>query len=119
MMGRGVYDLVTGGEEIGAGGTPLAGTHFTNVAAVRIHDEDLVAAPFRRCALEDDLGPVERPIGLGVLTPEGELTDVAKVDLPGVPEVVGPLGPKICCGNQDRHGERRMGQWHKNASNRL
>ena len=51
------------------------------VAAVGVHDEDLVT--FERIAvrLEDELGAVGGEIGFGVLAAESELADVAEMFL--------------------------------------
>src|SRR4029077_14309220 len=78
-VGGGVQDLFAVGIEVRAGGAALAGRDHVLIAAVGVHDEDLVA--FQRVAvgLEDELLAVGGEVGLCVLSAEGELADVVEV----------------------------------------
>ena len=49
------------------------------VAAIGVHDKDLVALERVASGLEDELLAVCRKVGFGVLSAEGKLADVAKV----------------------------------------
>ena len=66
-------------QEIAAGGAAFAGRDQVQAGAVGIHDEHLVAGVGRARGLEDQALAVGRPIGLGVLAAESELTDVGEV----------------------------------------
>ncbi len=80
-MRRRVEDLVAGGEEVRAGGPPLAGADELQLTALDGQREDLVAAVLAVGGLQDQIAVVGREIRLGVLSREGQLPGVAEVDL--------------------------------------
>src|SRR5690606_23022448 len=66
--------------EVAAGGAAKAVGHATHSGTVDVHHVLLVAAGIHRVlTLEDQPGPVGAEVGLGVVTAEGELTNVGEV----------------------------------------
>jgi hypothetical protein len=72
-------DVLVIGQEVSAGGASLSGGDHVRIGAVRIHNEDLVALQVVSRGLKDQPLAVRRPIGLGVLPPEGQLLDIVEM----------------------------------------
>ena len=66
-------------QKVAAGGAALAGRNQVLVAAVGVHDEDLVAIVGRARGLKDQPLAVGRPVGLRILASVRQLPDVAEV----------------------------------------
>lgn len=78
-MGRGIEDSLAIREKVSAGGLPFTSTDQANITPIQIHNKDLIALkPISGC-LKDQLFPIEREVGLRILTSEGQLPDVGKV----------------------------------------
>ena len=92
-MGGGVDDAVAlGPVEVPAGRAALPRGHAAHVSRGQVHHVLLIASPRRQRGLEDDPPAVGAEVGLGVLSPEGELADVGHVPL-ARERGVGPAGP--------------------------
>ncbi len=66
-------------QEVGAGGTALAGGDQVLIAPVGVHDEDLIAIVGRPRGLKDQAFAIGRPIGFGILAAVRELADIGEV----------------------------------------
>src|SRR5262245_40033573 len=80
-MSRRVSDSLAVRIEEGTGRAALPGRNHSNVRAVNIHREDLIAAICSVSRLKYQLLPVAREISFGVLTAKCELFDVAQMFL--------------------------------------
>ena len=67
------------GQEVAACGAALAGGNQVLVAAVGVHDENLVAIVGRPRGLKNQPLAVGRPVGLRILASVSQLPDVAEV----------------------------------------
>lgn len=81
LVGRTEVHVPHVGREVAARRSSKARAGKRLPAPVGVHHDDLLVGPFGLARLVHDLRPIEVPIGLRVLAPEGELADVSKVDL--------------------------------------
>src|SRR5664279_4640636 len=109
-MGAGEHDLSVTRQEPAAGDPALARTDPLLLGAIGVHGVELVAGVPVPGALENDLLPIVRPVGLGVGTRAGELLHVPEVDFPAVPQIIhgGGLGAQ----------EQRAQDCHKHSFHR-
>ena len=105
LVGAGEKDQAVAGKEITARGTAsfYADQHrlaFSKVIVERIEDMDLIAGlvPGRIGGLENELAAVEAPIGLCIVTAEGELLQGLEVLLQGMDQGVGCTGGLVGMG---------------------
>src|SRR5258706_15845354 len=97
-MRRRIDDPLAVGEEVPARRPALAGRDETDVSAIDVHREDLVAVERWSCRLEDQSRAGRVEVRFGVLTAGRELTQGREVTLPRIRR----HGRGSGCGCRDR-----------------